>query len=88
MTTEHKVFCQKLKKEAPGLARIPYPGALGQKIYDTICQEAWQQWLRQQTILINENRLNVLDPKARAFLESEMIKFLFEENGKSIDSMP
>jgi Fe-S cluster biosynthesis and repair protein YggX len=67
-----------MKKEAQGLARIPYPGPLGQKIYDSICQEAWQQWLRQQTMLINENRLNVLDPKARTFLESEMIKFLFE----------
>lgn len=76
--TERVVFCQKLKKEAPGLTRVPYPGPLGQKIYDGICQEAWQQWLRQQTILINENRLNLLDPKARPFLESEMVKFLFE----------
>lgn len=78
MTTERIVFCQKLKKEAPGLTRVPYPGPLGQKIYDSICQEAWQQWLRQQTILINENRLNLLDPKARSLLESEMVKFLFE----------
>lgn len=77
--TAHNVFCEKLSKEAPGLARPPYPGPLGQKIYNSISQEAWQQWLRQQTILINENRLNVLDAKSRAFLETEMVKFLFGE---------
>jgi Fe-S cluster biosynthesis and repair protein YggX len=76
--TERMVFCQKMQKEGLGLVKPPYPGELGQKIYDSICQEAWKQWLRQQTILINENRLNVLDPNARAFLEKEMAKFLFE----------
>lgn len=71
------IFCQKLQKEAPGLERIPYPGPLGQRIFEEICQEAWQQWLKHQTLLINENRLNVLDPKARAFLEEQMEKFFF-----------
>jgi len=72
------VFCQRLKKEAPGLTRVPYPGPLGQRIFDNISQAAWQEWLKHQTLLINENRLNVLDPKARTFLETEMQKFLFE----------
>ncbi len=72
------IFCQKLQREGKGLAKPPYPGELGQRIYQSICQEAWQQWIRQQTILINENRLNVLDPKSRTFLEAEMVKFLFE----------
>lgn len=76
--TDRLVFCQKLQKEAKGLERVPYPGALGQRIYDNICLEAWQQWLRHQTLLINENRLNVLDPNARTFIETEMVKFLFE----------
>lgn len=73
------VFCAKLQKELPGLVRVPYPGALGQRIYDEISQEAWQAWLKHQTLLINENRLNVLDPKARTFLEGEMQKYFFAE---------
>ena len=72
------VQCAKLGKEAEGLERPPYPGELGQKIYASISKEAWQQWLRHQTMLINENRLSVIDPKHRAFLEEQMVKFLFE----------
>ena len=72
------VQCVKLGKEAEGLERPPYPGEIGQQIYESISKEAWQQWLRQQTMLINENRLSVIDPKHRSFLEDEMKKFLFE----------
>ena len=72
------VHCAKLDKELEGLDKPPYPGELGQKIYDNISKEAWQAWLKQQTILINEYRLSVIDPKARAFLEEQMQKFLFE----------
>lgn len=74
----HIVNCIKLKKSAPGLPRPPYPGELGQKIYDSISEEAWQMWLAHQTMLINEFRLSMLDPKAREFLKTEMEKFLFE----------
>lgn len=72
------VQCAKLGKEAEGLDRPPYPGEIGQQIYDSISKEAWGLWLRQQTMLINENRLSVIDPKHREFLETEMRKFLFE----------
>jgi Fe-S cluster biosynthesis and repair protein YggX len=72
------VNCVKLNKEAEGLERKPYPGDLGQRIYDSICKEAWQQWMGQQTILINEHRINVMDPKGRAFLEEQMEKFFFD----------
>lgn len=72
------IFCQKLKKEAEALSKPPFPNALGQKIYDMISAEAWQQWLNRQTMFINENRLNLLDPKAKTFLLEEMQKFLFE----------
>jgi Fe-S cluster biosynthesis and repair protein YggX len=72
-----KVFCQKLNKEAPGLPAAPYPGELGQKIYAHISQEAWQLWLKHQTLLINENRLSLADPNARTFLAKEMEGFLF-----------
>ena len=73
------VECQKLKKQAYGLEQPPYPGELGKKIYETISTEAWETWLGQQTMLINEFRLSMLDPKAREFLRNEMEKFLFGE---------
>lgn len=71
------IHCVKLNKEAEGLAQAPLPGELGQKIYDNISQEAWQLWLAHQTMLINEYRLSLIDPKARAFLMQELQKFLF-----------
>jgi len=73
------IHCAKLQKEAEGLARPPYPGPLGQRIYEQISQEAWQLWLSHQTMLINEYRLSMLDPKARKFLAEEMERFLFGE---------
>ena len=71
------VFCSYLKRESEGLDRVPYPGELGQRIYDQISKEAWQQWVRHQTMLLNEYRLSPIDPKARKFLVEEMEKFLF-----------
>ncbi len=71
------VHCVKLGKEAPGLSFPTYPGELGQRIYQHVSAEAWQIWLRQQTRIINEYRLSVIDPRARKFLEGEMEKFFF-----------
>ena len=73
------VYCIKLQREAEGLAYAPYPGELGKRIFENVSKEAWTQWLKQQTMLINENRLSPLDPKARKFLEGEMEKFFFGE---------
>ena len=74
-----KVHCLKLGQEAQGLEYVPYPGELGQRIYDNISAQAWQQWVNHQTMLINEYRLTPVEPKARKFLEQEMEKFLFGE---------
>lgn len=71
------VECVVLKKEAPGLQYAPYPGDLGVRIYQQASAEAWQMWLKQQTMLINENRLVPMEPRARQFLEAEMEKFFF-----------
>lgn len=73
------VHCVKLDREAEGLDFAPWPGELGKRIYDEISREAWNQWMAHQTTLINENRINPLDPKARDFLATEMRKFLFGE---------
>jgi len=71
------VHCVYLKRESPGLERAPYPGALGQRVFESISKEAWARWVHHQTMLINEYRLTPIEPKARKFLESEMEKFLF-----------
>ena len=73
------VMCCILKKELEGLDYSPYPGELGQRIYNEVSKEAWAQWLGHQTMLINENRLSMLDPEARQFLNEELQKFFFGE---------
>lgn len=77
------VNCVKMGEELEGLEFAPFPGEMGQKIFDNVSKEAWKQWLAQQTILINEYRLSSLDPKAKTFLREEMQKFLF--NDEDID---
>ena len=77
------VKCVKLNKEAEGLEYLPYPGELGQKVYDNVSQEGWQMWVGHQTMLMNEYRLTPVDPKARKFLEEEMEKFFFGEGSEA-----
>lgn len=72
------VFCERLKKESEGLDFQLYPGELGKRIFDNISKEAWAQWQSKQTMLINEKKLNMMDPEHRKLLEEEMVKFLFE----------
>ena len=71
------VNCVKLKKEAEGLDRPTYPGELGKRVFENVSKEAWQLWLRHQTMLLNEYRLSPVDPKARKCLEEQMDKFFF-----------
>ncbi|MEO1884617.1 MAG: oxidative damage protection protein [Methylococcales bacterium] len=71
------MYCQKLKREAEPLEKAPIPGEAGQRIMENISKEAWGLWLKQQTMIINENRLTPFEPEARALLKAEMEKFLF-----------
>jgi Fe-S cluster biosynthesis and repair protein YggX len=77
------VQCVYLKREAEGLDRAPYPGELGQRIFENISREAWRAWVSHQTMLLNEYRLSPIDPKARKFLVEEMEKFLFGGGAKA-----
>lgn len=77
-----RVYCRKTQQECEGLAFVPWPGELGKRVFEHIGKAAWGQWLAHQTMLINENRLSPLDPKHRAFLETEMAKFLFGEGAE------
>jgi Fe-S cluster biosynthesis and repair protein YggX len=75
-TQPRLVQCAKLKKEASGLGSAPYPGELGEKIYNHISEEAWNQWLTHLTMLINEGRLAIDQPDVKAMLKEEMVQFL------------
>ncbi|MBQ0724497.1 MAG: oxidative damage protection protein [Cycloclasticus sp.] len=77
------MYCQKLKREAEALDKPPIPGELGERIINNISKEAWQLWLTQQTMLINENRLTPFEPEARALLKAEMEKFLFSDDAEA-----
>ena len=76
------IKCVKLGQEAEGLDALPYPGELGKRIYKNVSKQAWQLWLRHQTMLINEYRLSPIDPKVRKMLEDEMEKFFFGEGSE------
>jgi len=76
------VNCVKLNCEATGLVKAPFPGELGQRIFDNVSQQAWDMWLSHQTMLINEYRLSMIEPKAREFLKEEMEKFFFGEGSQ------
>lgn len=76
------VQCVLLKSEAAGLDRPPYPGALGQRIFEQVSKEGWSRWVRHQVMLMNEYRLSPVDPKARKFLEAEMEKFFFGDGSQ------
>lgn len=75
------VQCIKLGVEAEGLDLPPYPGELGQRIFNNVSKQAWADWLKHQTMLINEYRLTPIEPKARKFLEEQMEKFFFSDEG-------
>ena len=77
------VQCVKLGEEAEALDKAPYPGELGQRILENVSKEGWKQWMGQQTILINEYRISVIDPKGREFLEEQMEKFFFGDGGET-----
>ena len=73
------VNCVMLKKEADGLDFAPYPGELGKRIYNNVSKEAWAAWLKHQTMLVNENRLNLADARARQYLARQMERYFFGE---------
>ena len=71
------VKCIKLGREAEGLDRPPYPGPLGQRMFENVSKQAWADWVAHQTRLINEYKLALAEPKARKFLAEEMEKWFF-----------
>ena len=76
------VHCVKLRREAEGLDYPTYPGELGRRIFENVSKEAWKQWLEHQKMLVNENRLNLADKKARDYLAQQMEKHFFGEGAE------
>ena len=77
------VNCVKMKRELEGLDKPPYPGDLGQRVFENVSKEGWAEWLKHQTMLLNEYRLSPIEPKARKFLEEQMDKFFFGDGGET-----
>ena len=70
-----KVFCQKYQAELDGLECPPFPGPKGEWVFEHVSRQAWQEWLKHQTLLINEKRLSLIDPATRVFLDEQREKF-------------
>ena len=80
------VHCIKLNKKLEGLDRSPYPGELGKRILESVSKEAWQQWLDYQTMLINENSLNLFDESSQSYLKQQMENYFFSDE-KGLDKI-
>ena len=78
------VQCIKLGTEAEGLDLPPYTGELGKRIYESVSKQAWADWIKQQTMLVNENRLNLADLRAREYLKRQMEKHFFGEGADAV----
>jgi Fe-S cluster biosynthesis and repair protein YggX len=75
----NKVNCIKLNKKLEGLDRAPYPGDLGKRILESVSKEAWQEWLDYQTMLINENSLNLFDESSQSYLKQQLENYFFSD---------
>jgi Fe-S cluster biosynthesis and repair protein YggX len=78
------IQCIKLGTEAEGLDLPPYPGELGKRIYESVSKQAWADWIKQQTMLVNENRLNLADLRAREYLKRQMEKHFFGDGADAV----
>jgi Fe-S cluster biosynthesis and repair protein YggX len=82
-----EVSCSRCGETREALARVPFPGEIGQRLLKEICQKCWGDWLKQQTMLINHYGLNVMDPQAREFLRRNMDSFFFKSgNAEDVDT--
>ena len=78
------VQCIKLGREAEGLDFPPVPGEMGKKLWENVSKEAWAAWQKHQTMLVNENRLNLADARARKYLMTQMEKYFFGDGADQV----
>lgn len=80
-----QLFCVKIKQQSEAMKAPPFPGKLGERIFNEVSKQAWNMWLAHQTMLINEYRLSLIDPKAREYLQQEMQNYFFGEGSNTPD---
>lgn len=83
MTTTRTVSCVKLKKEAPGLEKAPFPGELGKRLFESVSEEGWNLWLEHQKMLMNEYRIDLSDKSARTLLKQQCEQFFFGDGSQA-----
>ena len=79
-TPRRMVHCVKLKRELPGLDSPPWPGALGQRIYDQVSQEAWEAWEERMKMILNEYRLLPFQKEAQVLVAKQMEEYFFGDD--------
>jgi Fe-S cluster biosynthesis and repair protein YggX len=72
----------KLGKELPGLDRIPWKGEIGKRVYEHVSKDAWKMWVDHSKMLLNEFRLNPMDPNSQKIMEEQMEQFFFGDDAK------
>lgn len=85
MTEPRIVHCIKLKKDLPGLDRLPVPGELGQKVFDNVSKEGFKMFLDYFKMIVNEYRLDLANPATDKIFLDQMNEFFFGTGGKVPD---
>ncbi|MGA8144202.1 MAG: oxidative damage protection protein [Candidatus Acidiferrales bacterium] len=80
--TLRMVKCVKYGRELPGLDRIPWKGEIGKRVYENVSKDAWKLWLEHSKMIMNEYRLNPLDPNSQKIMEEQLEQFFFGEGAK------
>jgi Fe-S cluster biosynthesis and repair protein YggX len=83
--TVRMVKCVKLGKELPGLDRVPWKGELGHRVYEHVSKDAWKMWVDHSKMLLNEFRLNPMDPNSQKIMAEQMEEFFFGQGAKLPD---
>jgi Fe-S cluster biosynthesis and repair protein YggX len=76
------VHCVKFGKDMPGLDRVPWRGEIGKRVFENVSKEAWKLWVEYSKMLMNEYRLNPIDPNSQKIMEEQMEQFFFGEGAK------
>lgn len=79
---DRMVMCVKFGRMLPGLDRVPWKGELGKRIYDSVSKEAWKMWIEHSKMIMNEYRLNPLQPEALEIMEKQLEQFFYGEGAK------
>ncbi len=75
-TPEATIQCARCGRQAPPMTAAPYPGALGEELGRRVCADCWAEWQQMEVMVINELKLNFMDPNSHDILVQQMREFL------------